>query len=65
MNQWLQTFDQTEWSGCSGLWLEPEDTDECRFDCRMRVENNALHYSWMYNDEMKKWRLTFEEAGGN
>lgn len=65
MNQWLQKYDQSEWSGSGELWLDPEGNDTYRFDCRMRIEDKKLHYSWSYQNETIKGSFTFHQGGGS
>ncbi len=61
--QWLAKFVGTEWTGSGELWLDPEGNTVDRCDCTLRIEADALHYTWSYQGQTKEGSFTFDEGG--
>ncbi len=60
---WLNKLAGTEWTGSGELWLDPEGNTVDRCDCALRIETDALHYTWSYEGKTKEGSLAFEEGG--
>ena len=61
--EWLTEFAGTDWTGSGELWVDPEGNDVDRCDCSMRIEADALHYTWSYDGQDQKGTFIFEEGG--
>lgn len=59
MKDWLEKFSGTKWKGKGELWLDPEGNSADFYDCELSIENNAIHYSWFYENEAKHGCFTF------
>ena len=63
MKNWLTKFSGTKWKGKGELWQDPEGNSAELYDCELIVENDAINYSWFYNNETKNGRFTFNKNG--
>ena len=61
--QWLTRLLGTQWTGSGELWLDPEGNDVDLCDCALRIETDALHYTWSYEGQTQEGSFTFEEGG--
>jgi len=61
--QWITKLAGTEWTGSGELWLDPKGNNVDRCDCALRIETEALHYTWSYEGQPKEGSFTFEEGG--
>ncbi|MBD3386674.1 hypothetical protein GF407_17360 [candidate division KSB1 bacterium] len=65
MNDWLEKLAGTKWKGKGELWLDPEGNSAEHYDCELNIENDAINYSWLYENEKRNGSFTFDEAGAN
>jgi len=63
MKQWLTKLAGTKWSGNGELWLDPEGNIADQFNCDLKIEADAIYYTWSYENEIKKGNFTFNETG--
>jgi hypothetical protein len=63
MKDWLGKMAGTKWKGKGELWLDPEGNSAELYDSELNIENDAINYSWLYENETKNGRFTFDEAG--
>lgn len=63
IKQWLNKFAGTKWSGSGELWLDPEGNNSDKYDCDLTIDYDAIHYSWSFDNEIKKGSFTFNEDG--
>jgi len=63
MKHWLEKFAGTKWKGKGELWLDPEGNSAEVFDCQLNIENDAIHYTWLYENEEKTGSYTFNDVG--
>ena len=61
--QWLTRLVGTEWTGRGELWLDPEGNNVDRCDCALRIETDALHYTWSYKGRNIAGSFAIEEGG--
>jgi hypothetical protein len=53
---------QGEWEGTGELWLDPLGNEAKRSECAMKVEANAVRYTWQYEGETKEGVITLGDA---
>jgi hypothetical protein len=53
----------THWTGTGELWLVPEGNSVVQYDCELHIETDAIHYTWFYENEIKKGGFIFNEKG--
>ncbi|MEH6345320.1 MAG: hypothetical protein V7785_09555 [Bermanella sp.] len=63
--EWLIKLEDTQWSGTGELWLDPEGNVVERCHCTLKIKENALHYTWSYQDQSQNGKFTFSEAGAS
>ena len=63
VRQFLTKLEGSNWTGRGELWLDPEGNKADSYDCQLHVENDAITYTWVYENETKKGNFTFNESG--
>lgn len=63
MKDCLEKLAGTKWKGKGELWLDPEGNSAEIYDCALIIENDAINYSWQYEEETKNGQFTFDETG--
>ncbi len=63
IKQWLTKLAGTNWNGSGELWLDPEGNNATNYDCELKIENDAIYYTWSYENETKNGSFTFDESG--
>ncbi len=63
MNDSLIKFIGTRRKGKGELWLDPYGNEALLYDCEISIDKDALHYSWHYEDEVRRGSFTFDDAG--
>lgn len=63
MEDRLEKFVGKKWKGKGEQWLDPEGNSAEFYDCELNIENNAIHYSWLYENETKDGCFTFDKTG--
>lgn len=61
--QWLTKSEGTSWIGRGELWLDPEGNKADFYDCQLKIENDAISYTWTYEGEPKKGSFSFNDNG--
>jgi len=61
MKEWLAKLAGTKWKGKGELWLDPEGNSAEHYACELTIEYDAIHYSWLYENEVKNGSFTFNE----
>jgi hypothetical protein len=49
--------------GSAELWLDPEGNTVFRSPCTLRIQANAIDYTWSHEDQDQQGRLTVEASG--
>jgi hypothetical protein len=62
-HQWRTRLADTEWHGSAELWLDPEGNSVDRSDSTLRIEADAIHYTWSYEGQPHEGCFTFEGNG--
>ncbi len=60
---WIDKLAGTTWSGKGELWIDPNGNDAILYDCKLNIEANAIFYSWIYENETRQGRFTFNDKG--
>lgn len=63
MNDWLTKNAGLHRKGKGELWLDPYGNDALRYDCELRIEEDAVHYSWFYENEVRRGSFSFDRSG--
>lgn len=63
IKQLLNKFAGTKWSGSGELWLDPEGNNSDKYDCDLTIDFEAIHYSWVFDNEIKKGSFIFNADG--
>jgi len=63
MKDWLTKLAGTKWKGKGELWLDPEGNTADSYDCELYIEDDAINYSWRYENETKSGCFTFNTSG--
>lgn len=63
MKNWLAKLTETQWMGKGELWLDPLGNRAEYFDCDLNIGNEAIKYTWLYENETKSGSFTFNETG--
>ncbi len=61
--RWPDAWVGARWTGSGELWVAPEGNKADRCDCEMRLEADALHYSWSYEGKPQEGSFVFDEGG--
>jgi hypothetical protein len=64
-NQRLTELAGTEWKGNAELWLDPEGNTVFRSQCTLRIQADAIDYTWSHEDQNQQGRLAVSESGAN
>ena len=59
MNQWIEPYKNTSWSGKGELWLDPLGNETVSYDCALEFTDEAMIYHWSYKSESKQGRYQF------
>lgn len=63
MKDWLAKMKGTKWKGKGELWLDPAGNSAELYDCELKIESDAIRYSWLYENEVKSGSFTFNDDG--
>ena len=55
----------SQWDGQAELWLDPAGDQAQRCACTMRVEADAVGYTWSYQGQPQTGRLSLRDDGGD
>lgn len=63
--QWLTSLKGSTWTGRGELWLDPEGDNTEHYDCSLRVETDAIYYTWSYEHNTHTGNFTFNPNGAS
>jgi hypothetical protein len=61
-NRALELHVGTEWVGKGELWLDPLGDDVTRYECTLRVEREAVRYTWQYEGKTHEGAFVLGDA---
>ncbi len=63
MKERLEKLTGTNWKGKGELWLDPEGNTAHQYDCELHIQEDALKYSWIYENTAQHGSFTFNDRG--
>ena len=63
MNSWVETHQDSEWSGGSELWLDPAGNDAETSDATLQVEADHIVYTWSFRGAPHTGELRWSDGG--
>jgi hypothetical protein len=59
----LRELANTQWTGRGELWLDPlgNEVDTC--ECRIELEEAAIHYHWSYDGKPQTGKIALRDGG--
>lgn len=64
-NQRLPELAGTEWKGDAELWLDPQGNTVFLSQCTLRVQAEAIDYTWSHEGQNQQGRLDVSENGAH
>lgn len=63
LKDWLTQLAGSQWKGKGELWLDPEGNAAQLYECALKIEQDAVNYSWEYDKDTKRGSYTFNDDG--
>ena len=63
MDKKLHPLEGSSWRGKGELWLDPLGNEATHYDCTLRIEADAVRYTWDYEGKTHEGSLALDADG--